>query len=226
MATEPIRVAIADDHKIVREGLRLIFETNEDFVVVGEADDGPSAIRVALEVRPDVMLMDLRMPGMTGIEAIHRIRREAPSVEIVILTTFDEPQLMMDGVRAGARGYLLKDTDRVPLFNSVRAAARGETLLLPAVADLVFGHGDPRAGTRRGAAPEGVGDRLTPRELEILECLARDSRTREIAAQCGISERTVKAHLASIYAKLGVDSRTGAVAKAIREGLLGTNSQP
>jgi NarL family two-component system response regulator YdfI len=221
MASERIRVAIADDHKIVRDGLRLIFEACDDFVVVGEAEHGEAAIRVALEVQPDVMLMDLRMPGITGIEAIRRIRREAPGVEIVILTTFDEPQLMLDGVRAGARGYLLKDTDRVPLFNSVRAAARGETLLLPAVAERVFGRGDARDGVRRGPPSDGVADRLTARELEILECVARDGRTRAIAAQCGISERTVKAHLASIYAKLGVDSRTGAVAKAIRDGLLG-----
>lgn len=218
MSSKRIRVAIADDHKIVRDGLRLIFESSDEFEVVGEAEQGESAIRLAHEVELDVMLMDLRMPGMGGITAIHRIKRERPNVEIVILTTFDEPQLMVDGVRAGARGYLLKDTDRATLFNSVRAAARGETLLTSAVAERVFARPDTH-DPQRGGHP--ASHKLTPRELEVLECLARDSRTRAIAAQCGISERTVKAHLASIYAKLGVDSRAGAVAKALREGLLG-----
>src|SRR5512136_3068362 len=130
---ESIRILIADDHLIIRQGLRLILETQKGFELVGEASDGAEAIRLCAELRPDVVLMDLRMPGMDGLTAIERLQQEQPAVAVVILTTFNEDDLMVRGLRLGAKGYLLKDTNRETLFHTLRAAARGETLLRPEI---------------------------------------------------------------------------------------------
>ena len=212
-----IRVLIADDHRIVRQGLRLILETEPDFEVVGEASDGVQAVRLCQELNPDVVLMDLRMPSMDGLTAIERLRREQPGIAVVILTTFNEDELMVRGLQAGARGYLLKDTDRSTLFETLRAAARGETLLKPEIMARVLSRVAALASPRSG---ESTG--LTDRELEVLRSVARGERSKEIGLQLGISERTVKAHLASIYGKLGVDSRAAAIAVAAQRGLLET----
>lgn len=212
----PIRVLVADDHLIVREGLRLILETAEGITLVGEAADGAEAVRLANELQPDVVLMDLRMPGMDGLTAIERLRAEQPQVAVVILTTYNEDTLMRRGLRAGARGYLLKDTDRETLFNTIRAAARGETLLRPEIMERLLSQ------TETPALPVGVrgGVELTDREREVLAAVARGERNKEIAHRLGISERTVKAHLDSVYNKLGVDSRAAAIAVALQRGLL------
>jgi two-component system, NarL family, response regulator YdfI len=212
-----IRVLIADDHRIVRQGLRLILETEPDFEVAGEASDGVQAVRLCQELKPEVVLMDLRMPNMDGLTAIERLRREQPEVAVVILTTFNEDELMVRGLQAGARGYLLKDTDRSTLFETLRAAARGETLLKPEIMTRVLSRVAAPASSRSG---ESTG--LTDRELEVLRSAARGERSKEIGLQLGISERTVKAHLASIYGKLGVDSRAAAIAVAAQRGLLET----
>src|SRR3972149_3723468 len=137
--TEPIRILIADDHEVVREGLRLILEAEDDFVMVGEAIDGREAVKLAGDLQPQVVLMDLRMPGMGGLEAIQHIHQQWPQVALVILTTYNEDDLMIQGLRAGARSYLLKDTKRQVLFNTVRAAARGEALLMPDIMARVIG---------------------------------------------------------------------------------------
>lgn len=210
-----IRILIADDHSLVREGLRLILETEPDFLLVGEAADGAEAVRLAAAHKPDVILMDLRMPVMDGLTAIGRIRAEEPDAAIVILTTFNEDDLMRRGLKAGARGYLLKDTDRETLFHTIRAAARGETLLRPEVLARLLAAPE----SMPGGAPEAAA-LLTIREREVLAGVARGERSKEIAARLGITERTVKAHLASIYNKLGVDSRAAAIAAAARAGLL------
>jgi NarL family two-component system response regulator YdfI len=210
-----IRVLIADDHRIVRQGLRLILETEPDFEVVGEASDGVQAVRLCQELNPEVVLMDLRMPNMDGLTAIERLRREQPGIAVVILTTFNEDELMVRGLQAGARGYLLKDTDRSTLFETLRAAARGETLLKPEIMARVLSRVAAPVSTRSG---ESTG--LTDRELEVLRSVARGERSKEIGLQLGISERTVKAHLASIYGKLGVDSRAAAIAVAAQRGML------
>jgi NarL family two-component system response regulator YdfI len=207
------RVLIADDHLIIRQGLRLILETEDDLDLVGEASDGAEALRLCAELRPDVVLMDLRMPGMDGITAIEKLRQTMPEVAVVILTTFNEDELMLRGIRAGARGFLLKDTDRATLFDAIRAAARGETLLKPEIMSRLL-------NVAAAPAAESNPFHLTEREREVLSAVARGQRSKEIAFDLHITERTVKAHLASIYQKMGVDSRAAAIAVAAQNGLL------
>ena len=209
-----VRILIADDHLIIRQGIRLILETGEDFELVGEAADGAEALRLCRELHPDVVLMDLRMPGMDGITAIERLRIEMPEIGVVILTTFNEDDLMRRGLRAGAKGYLLKDTSRERLFHAIQAAARGETLLAPEMLLKLLN------GAENPPPTEGGMLKLSEREMEVLAAVARGERSKEIAFNLGISERTVKAHLASIYNKLGVDSRAAAIAIAAQRGLL------
>jgi NarL family two-component system response regulator YdfI len=208
----PLKVLIADDHAIVREGLRLILESTDGFETVGEAADGAEAVRMTAELRPDVVLMDLRMPGMDGLTAIEVLLREQPGLAVVILTTYNEDELMVRGLRAGARGYLLKDTDRQALFDTMRAAARGEVLLRPEMLSALVS----RAASARSPAPL----ELTERERDVLRGVAQGERSKEIALRLGISERTVKAHLSSIFNKLGVDSRAAAIASAVQRGWL------
>jgi len=212
--TEAIRVLITDDHEVVREGLRMILETEAGFVVVGTATDGVEAVAQTAALQPDVVLMDLRMPRMDGIEAIERISSAHPDVAVVILTTYDEDALMLRGLRAGARGFLHKDTPRTMLFETLRAAARGEVLLTPDMLARVMAQGS-------GSGEAGAGsDVLTGRELEVLKGVASGERNKEIAFRLGITERTVKAHLTNVYNKLGVDSRAAAIAEAMRRNLL------
>jgi NarL family two-component system response regulator YdfI len=210
-----IKILIADDHLIIRQGLRLILETESDFELIGEASDGNEAVSLCKKLKPNVVLMDLRMPNMDGLTAIEKLRVDQPNIAVVILTTFNEDNLMLRGLQAGAHGYLLKDTDRSTLFDTIRAAARGETLLKPEIMARVLA----QKNVTKPESHEPVN--LTDRELEVLAAVARGERSKEIAVQLGISERTVKAHLASIYNKLGVDSRAAAIAVAAQRGLLG-----
>lgn len=210
----PIRILIADDHLIVRQGLRLILETEGGLELVGEASDGAQAIQRCAELKPDVVLMDLRMPGMDGLTAIEHLRVDQPQIAVVILTTFNEDELMLRGLRAGAKGYLLKDTDRQTLFSAIRAAARGETLFQPEVLARLLS----KVGGKSFSSTATFN--LTEREQEVLNAVAHGERSKEIALKLKITERTVKAHLASIYNKLGVDSRAGAIAVASQNGLL------
>jgi NarL family two-component system response regulator YdfI len=207
------RILIADDHLIIRQGLRLILETEDDFTLVGEACDGAEALSLCAELHPEVVLMDLRMPGMDGITAIEKLRQTQPEIAVVILTTFNEDELMLRGIRAGAKGFLLKDTDRQTLFDTLRAAARGETLLKPEIMARLL-------NVAAAPAPAASAFNLTEREKEVLAAVARGERSKEIALKLNITERTVKAHLASIYQKMGVDSRAGAIALAAQKGLL------
>lgn len=209
-----IKILIADDHLLIRQGLRLVLDTEPDLELVGEASDGSEALRLCKKLKPDVVLMDLRMPTMDGLTAIERLCVEQPEIAVVILTTFNEDDLMLRGLQAGARGYLLKDTDRSTLFDTIRAAARGETLLKPEIMARVLS----QANAPKTVSSESVN--LTERELDVLAMVARGERSKEIAIQLGISERTVKAHLASIYGKLGVDSRAAAIAVALEKDLL------
>ncbi|MFN2236399.1 MAG: response regulator [Anaerolineales bacterium] len=213
--TDTIRLLIADDHLIVRQGLRLILETEQGFELIGEAADGVEAVQLAEQLKPDVILMDLRMPRMDGIRAIRQLRIDQPQIAIVILTTFNEDVLMREGLQAGARGYLLKDTDRATLFRTIRAAAQGQTLLKPEIIQQLLS-----TSISQGPIPNTKGQsELTQREIEVLNCVARGDTSKQVAIQLGITERTVKAHLTSIYQKLGVDSRAAAVAEAMKLGI-------
>ncbi|MEU7860682.1 response regulator transcription factor [Nonomuraea sp. NPDC049141] len=205
----PIRLIIVDDHPVVRDGLRGIFADDDAFEVVGEAADGPEALVVAMRTDPDVVLMDLRMPKMSGAEVIRRLREQAPAVRVLVLTTFDDDADVLPAMREGATGYLLKDTPRTELRRAVQAAARGETVLSPSVAGVLT----PRAQPPRQQP-------LSRRELELLGLIARGATNREIAAKLFITEATVKTHLLHVFAKLKVNDRAAAVAAAYENGLL------
>lgn len=214
--TDLIRVLITDDHSIVREGLTLILETTDDIEVVGEAGDGAEALQLVTKLQPDVVLMDLRMPGMDGLTAIGHLQREHPQVAIVILTTYNEDDLMLRGLQAGAKGFLLKDTPRDTLLDTIHAAAKGESLLTADVMSRLLIHTQGR-----GKRPSTPSDSpLTDRELETLQAVAAGETNKGIALKLGITERTVKAHLTSVYNKLGVDSRAAAIAIAAQKGWL------
>ncbi|TDD45970.1 response regulator transcription factor [Nonomuraea terrae] len=208
MAETPIRLVIADDHPIVRDGLRGMFAGDPRFEVLGEAADGAQAVELARVVRPDVILMDLRMPGTDGVTAIKELARLGVPARVLVLTTYDTDRDVMPAIEAGATGYLLKDTGRDELIRAVRTAARGEAVLSPSVATRLLGQ------VRAPADP------LSARELEILRLIAGGATNREAAARLFISEATVKSHVLHIYAKLGVNDRAAAVAAAFRSGLL------
>ncbi|HET9143709.1 response regulator transcription factor [Actinophytocola sp.] len=205
----PITLLIVDDHPVVRDGLRGIFTGGDRFEVIGEAADGAEAIALAEARRPDVVLMDLRMPVMDGVSAIAELARRGVPSRVLVLTTYDTDSDVLPAIEAGATGYLLKDAPREELFRAVEAAARGQAVLSPAVATRLMGQ-------MRAPASDG----LSQRELEVLGLIARGSTNREAAATLFISEATVKTHLLHVYAKLGVKDRAAAVAVAFERGLL------
>ncbi|WP_045926956.1 response regulator transcription factor [Bacillus siamensis] len=208
------KVLIADDHLVVREGLKLLIETNDHYTITGEAENGKTAVRLAEELKPDVILMDLYMPEMSGLEAIKQIK-EHSDVPIIILTTYNEDHLMIEGIESGANGYLLKDTSSETLFHTMDAAVRGEVLLQPDILQRFR-----KMKMERANANE---TQLTEKEIVVLEAVAKGHKSKAIAFDLGISERTVKARLTSIYNKLGADSRTEAVTIAMQKGILKLN---
>lgn len=205
-----IRVLITDDHAVVRQGLRMFLTLDPDIEVVGEANDGNQAIRLAHELQPDIVLMDLLMPVMDGIEAISVLRRELPDIEVIALTSVLEDSSVVGAIRAGAIGYLLKDTEADELIRSIKAAAAGQVQLSPKAAARLM---------REVRAPEDP-DALTERETEVLRLLAQGKSNKEIAYILSIGEKTVKTHVSSILSKLGVSSRTQAALHAVRIGLV------
>jgi DNA-binding NarL/FixJ family response regulator len=202
-------VLIVDDHPVVRDGLRGMFTADPRFEVLGEAGDGAEAIAAAERLRPDVVLMDLRMPRTDGVTAIKELARRGVPSRILVLTTYDTDSDVLPAIEAGATGYLLKDAPRDELFRAVEAAARGQAVLSPAVATRLMGQ-------MRQPASEP----LSQRELEVLGLIARGTTNREAARQLFISEATVKTHLLHVYAKLGVNDRAAAVATAFSRGYL------
>lgn len=205
-----IRILVADDHSVVRQGLRMFLSLDPDFQIVGEAVDGAQAVTMAGELRPDVVLMDLLMPVMDGIQATAIIRRDLPDTEIIALTSVLEDAMVVGAVRAGAIGYLLKDADAEELCRAIRAAAAGKVQLSPKAAERLM---------REVRAPESP-ELLTEREVDVLRYLARGRSNKEIASALHITEKTVKTHVSNILAKLGVPSRTQAALHAVRLGLV------
>jgi DNA-binding NarL/FixJ family response regulator len=201
-----IRLLIADDHPVVRRGLTAMLEDQEDMMVVAEAADGPAAVAAYRQHAPDVALIDLRMPGLDGVEVVTAVRAGFPAAQVVILTTYDTDEDLYRAVRAGARGYLLKDACLEELADCVRRVSRGEIRMPAALAARLAG--------RVGAAE------LTPRELEVLQRMAAGHSNKEIAADLFVSEATVKTHVNHILAKLGCSDRTQAVTQAVRRGLV------
>ncbi|WCM60670.1 response regulator [Paenibacillus polymyxa] len=211
------KILIVDDHWVVREGLKLVLETNDSYEVIGEAGEGATALKLIAELQPHVILLDLYMPQMSGLETMKALREKQNETPVIILTTYNEDDLMIKGLSLGAKGYLLKDTSRENLFRTIESALRGETLLQPEITARVF------AATNKREAEIESHERnlvLTDKERHILKSVAQGYKSKEIAFDMGISERTVKAHLTNIYNKLGVDSRSEAVAVSLERGIL------
>ena len=215
MPKPPVRILVADDHPVVREGLVAMLSTQADFEIVGEAAHGEEVVQKAKALQPDVVLLDLEMPKMDGVEALRRLRETTPEVRALVFTVFDTDERIVEAVRAGAQGYLLKGAPRSEVFKAIRIVSEGGSLLEPVVASKVLRHMSSEADTPR-QGPEA----LTPREMEVLQCLGRGLTNKEIAGALSISERTVKFHVSAILDKLGAGNRTEAVTLAAQRGLL------
>jgi DNA-binding NarL/FixJ family response regulator len=215
-----IRILIADDHAVVRSGLRSILESEDDIEVVGEAADGHQALEFAQELLPDVILMDINMGDWDGVPATRRVRNSVPSCRVIVLTNYDEDNLVFSSIRAGASGYLLKEVSGNQLTNAIRTVADGFSLIYPSVARRVL---DEFGRLRGGTAPidddQGYSD-LTPREREVLKLIASGRANKEIGTELGITERTVKTHISNIFSKLQLTDRTQAALYVHNRGLL------
>jgi DNA-binding NarL/FixJ family response regulator len=206
-----IRILITDDHPIVRDGLVAMLGTQPDFRVAGEAATGVEALQLAATLGPDVILLDLEMPGLDGIATLQRLRAADPAARVIVFTAYDADELILDAVRAGAQGYLLKGAPREEIFQAIRIVHAGGSLLQPQVAARLL---------QQMRGPAAAGETLTGREQEVLALLAQGRPNKEIAAALVISERTVKFHVRSLFAKLGASNRTEAVVVAAQRGLI------
>ena len=205
----PIRLLIVDDHPVVRDGLKGMLSGQPGFEIAGEAADGLQGVQLATHLKPDVVLMDLRMPNLDGAAATQRIRSTLPGVRVLVLTTYDSDAEILKAIEAGATGYILKDAPREELFRAIRATAQGQSYLSPAVATRLM--------SQLRAAPQ---DALSPREVDVLTWVAKGASNKEIAQHLFISEATVKSHLLHIFEKLGAGDRTQAVTLAVQKGLI------
>lgn len=221
-----IRILLADDHPIVREGLRAVLETQTDFEVIAEAANGEEAKRMVLELKPDIMLIDLEMPVVDGVETIRALRDMEAAPRTIVFTAFDNDERIIHAVQAGANGYLLKGAPRDEIFNAIRVTMQGGSLLQPIVASKLLRHmgqfPDQQAGSNAPISHySGLPmEALTERELEVLNLLAQGMPNKEIASHLVISERTAKFHVSSIMGKLGATNRTEAVSLAAQKGLI------
>ena len=205
--SEPIRILVADDHPVVRDGLVAMLGTQSDFVVVGEAATGTEVVEQVRSLKPDVVMLDLEMPGIDGVDALEQINAMS-SARVIVFTAFDTDERILSAVRAGAKGYLLKGAPRVQVFNTIRVVSQGGSLIEPAIASRIL---------RQANQPEEM---LTEREREVLGLLAQGKSNKEIAAALVITERTVKFHVSSLMSKLGANNRTEVVTMAVQRGLV------
>ncbi len=216
---KPIHILLADDQDLFLEGLQTLLSVQPDFEVVGSANNGEAALRLAIELHPDVVLMDLRMPVMDGITATRHIHARLPDCRVIVLTTFDEDDDIFEGLKAGAVGYLLKNLPSARLFDAIRAAARGESFLQPSIAAKVVAEFS-RLANQAPANRESLVDPLSDRELDVLRLIATGASNKNIATAIFVTEGTVKNHVTSILRKLDVQDRTQAVIKARNLGLV------
>jgi DNA-binding NarL/FixJ family response regulator len=210
----PIRILIADDHPVVRDGLVAILSTQADFLVTGEAANGQEAVKLALEQRPDVLLLDLEMPGMDGVQALEAIRLQQPAIPVIVLTAFDTDERIWSAIKSGARGYLLKGVPRQEIFHAIRTVSQGGSLLQPVVTSRLLEHIRSEGETQSHQEP------LTKREREVLALAAKGQSNKQIATALFITERTVKFHISVILRKLDSANRAEAVQKGLTANLI------
>jgi two-component system, NarL family, response regulator LiaR len=218
--SSPIRILIADDHPIVRDGLVAILNTQPDFEVVGEASNGAELVQLARVLAPDIVLTDLEMPGLDGVEAIRKIRSTLPDVQMIVLTVFDTGDRIINSLQAGAQGYLLKGAPRSEIFAAIRMVSAGGSLLHPVASAKLLEHVRAPHDNKNGTAKSQKDQLLTEREMDVLRLLAQGKTNREIADSLNITERTVKFHVGSISSKLGSGNRTEVVTLAVQRGLI------
>ena len=212
-----IRLLLVDDHAVVRSGLRMLLEAQSDMEIVGEAANGLEAVELSKAVVPDVILMDIKMPGVDGIEATRLVLHDNPHIGIILVTMFDDVESVFSAMRAGARGYVLKEAEPEELRRAIEAAGRGEFILCPIIAERVLQHFSSENGAKRSVANHGE---LTEREMEVLRSAAQGLSNKEIADHLNISAKTVKNHIANIFSKLQVNDRTQAILLAVKRGII------